>query len=268
MAIKQRKKLKQKDLDLLPIMNLFTILIPFLLSMAAFQKLAIVEVNLPERSDMIMTDEPPPEPDDQALNLTVAISGDYVQIVARGGMLPMIFYKEMWTFRCKSDNDTITIDPVALGSEPAKCRDGKEANKYDIETIHLWALEKQTEEDPGTLLTALYSDTDSAYLDANNEFVKDKNGIQPGIVLATLSESSARRITPEVFPKLSVRPRSAYDALAKELIQIHNRFIDAPDADNIIVLANDDTAFDKVVNVMDRAREAGFWKINLAKLGG
>ena len=38
--------------DLLPAMGLFTILIPMLLSMTAFQKLAIVEITLPERSMM------------------------------------------------------------------------------------------------------------------------------------------------------------------------------------------------------------------------
>jgi len=266
------KKVEQKDLDLLPVMNLFTILIPFLLSMASFQKLAIVEVSLPERSDMVMSDEPPPEPDDQALNLSVAISKDYLQIVARGGMLPMIFYKEMWTFRCKSDGDSITYAPAEVSaSNPPKCRNGQALDsnyKYSIETIHLWAINKTSEEDPGTLMTSLYSGTDSAYLDGNNQFIPDRKGVQPGTVLATLSESSQRKITPEEFGKLKVLPRSAYDELAKSLIDIHNRFIDSPDADNIIVVADDETPFDKVINVMDRARDAGFWKINLAKLGG
>lgn len=266
------KKAEYKEPDLLPVMNLFTILIPFLLSMSSFQKLAIVEVALPERSDMVMSNEPPPEPDDQALNLSVAISKDYLQIVARGGMLPMIFYKEMWTFRCKSDGDSITYAPSEVSaSNPPKCRNGQALDsnyKYSIETIHLWALNKTSETDQGTIMTSLYSGTDSAYMDGNNEFITERKGVQPGSVLATLSESSARKITPEEYGKMKVLPRSAYDELAKSLIGIHNRFIDSPDADNIIVVADDETPFDKVINVMDRARDAGFWKINLAKLGG
>jgi biopolymer transport protein ExbD len=266
-----KKKIEFKEPDLLPVMNLFTILIPFLLSMASFSKLAIVEIALPERSDMVMSNEEQP-PDDNALNLSVAISKDYLQIVARGGMLPMIFYKEMWTFRCKSDGDSITYSPSEVSAtNPPKCRDGKALDsnyKYSIETIHLWALNKSSEEDPGTIMTSLYSGSDSAYMDGNNEFIPDRKGVQPGSVLATLSESSARKITPEEFGKLKVEPRSAYDELAKSLIGIHNRFIDSPDADNIIVVADDETPFDKVINVMDRARDAGFWKINLAKLGG
>lgn len=38
------------DLDLLPVMNLFSILIPFLLSVAVFQKIAIMPVDMPTRS--------------------------------------------------------------------------------------------------------------------------------------------------------------------------------------------------------------------------
>jgi len=98
--------------------------------------------------------------------------------------------------------------------------------------------------------------------------------------VATLAESSSRRLAcgqsaPGVEDicsdgkyALTLRPRSAYDELAKSLIMIHNRFIDSPDADNIIVLADDDTAFDKIINIMDRARDAGFFKINLSKLAG
>jgi len=274
------KKFEYKEVDLLPVLNLMTVLIPVLLSITSYQKVGIVEVNLPERSDMVMTDEPP-EPDDQALNLTVAVTSDYLQIVARGGMLPMIFYKEMWTFHCASTNkavanDTITYEPSTLGmladgtfsKKTPTCPSGKEATKYDIETIHLWTLNKQTEEDPGTVVFSLYSADDSAYVDGNNEFITSRNGIQPGSVLATLKESSARKINTEKYNQMKVLPRSAYDELAKALIGIHTRFIDAPDADNIIVLANDDTPFDKIVGVMDRARDAGFWKINLAKLGG
>jgi biopolymer transport protein ExbD len=61
---------------------------------------------------------------------------------------------------------------------------------------------------------------------------------------------------------------SGYDMLASTLISINDRFGDLPDAQNIIVLADDKIVFDKVINVMDVAREAGFFKIQLAKLGG
>jgi len=282
MAKQLKKAAKVEEMDMLPVMSLMTVLIPVLLTMTAFQKLAIVEINLPERSEISMDSEPPP-PDDNALNLTVALSKEYVEIWARGGSLPKVFFKEMWTFRCKSDNDTITYDPTILSeSSPPKCQDGSvldgEKYKYSIETLNLWALHKESEEDPGKILMSVYSKSDSAYLDGNNEFITSLSEVKPGATVATLSESSARRlacgqsaagvedICQDGKPAISLRPRSAYDELAKSLIMIHNRFIDSPDADNIIVLADDDTAFDKIINVMDRARDAGFFKINLAKL--
>jgi len=282
MAKQLKKGDPPKEMDMLPVMSLMTVLIPVLLTMTAFQKLAIVEVNLPERSEMTRETEPPP-PDDNALNLTVALSREYVEIWARGGSLPKVFFKEMWTFRCKADNDTITYDPSTISeSNLPKCQNGTvldaEKYKYSIETIHLWTLHKESEEDPGKILMSVYSKSDSAYLDGNNEFITALSEVKPGATVATLSESSARKLAcgqsaagvedmcSDGKPAVSLRPRSAYDELAKSLIMIHNRFIDSPDADNIIVLADDDTAFDKIISVMDRARDAGFFKINLAKL--
>jgi biopolymer transport protein ExbD len=277
MASRVKKKNKPGDLNLLPVMALFSILIPFLISVASFQKLGIVDVNLPKRSDVPNPDEETPPPDDQAINLTVAIAADsekgeqYLQIVARGGMLPMIFYSEMWKFRCKSNGDTITYAPskVIKGDEvEADCPDGTKANQYDIDDIMVWTIQKETEDDAGKLRFALYSKNDSVYVDGNNNFLEDKADFQPGKVFATLKESSNRKIDAEMAREVKRFPLSAYDALAKELIGIHNRFIDAPDAEQIIILANDDVAFDKVIKVMDRARDAGFYKISLAKLAG
>jgi biopolymer transport protein ExbD len=291
MAKNLKKAGKVKEPDMLPVMALMTILIPVLLTMIAFQKLAIVEINMPERSDI--ADSPPQqEPDEQALNLTVALAKGYVEIWARGGSLPKVYFKEMWTFRCKSDGDTITYDPGSFEydsdgvvTNPPKCQDGTvldtEKFKYSIETIGLWTLLRTSEEDPGTVQMSVYSKTDSAYLNNENEFITDLTDVKPGATVATLTESSSRRLacgqsaagvedicTSEGKPAIALKPRSAYDELAKTLIMIRNRFIDSPDADNIIVIADDDTAFDKIINIMDRARDAGFPKIQLAVLQG
>jgi len=291
MAKNLKKAEKVKEPDMLPVMGLMTILIPVLLTMIAFQKLAIVEINMPERSDVAQESAPPPEPDDNALNLTVALAKGYVEIWARGGSLPKVFFKEMWTFRCKSDGDTITYDPNVfeydsdgLVKNPPKCQDGSvldaEKFKYSIETIGLWTLLRVSEEDPGTVQMSVYSKTDSAYMNNENEFIASLSETKPGAVVATLAESSSRKlacgqsapgvedICTDGKPAITLKPRSAYDELAKTLIMIRNRFIDSPDADNIIVIADDDTAFDKIINLMDRARDAGFPKIQLAVLQG
>ncbi len=295
MAKELKKPAKPEEPDLLPAMGLFTILIPMLLSMTSFSKLAIVEVNLPERSMMNMDNDTPPEPDQQALNLSLAITSDYLVIGARGGFQPNVYFKEMWTFRCKSDSKLITYSPeevkatVEAGHGP-KCQDGKEMDKekyiYEIENIELWALEKTSEEDPGRVRWSLYTSQgenvpDSVFVDGNNEFfamtgegpggLKQPAGLKKpsaGAAVATLTPNSARKLKPEDAAKSIVYPLSAYDIIAKDLIAIHAQFIDLDDVDNIIIVANDDTQFDKVIQLMDRAKAAEFAKINLAKLGG
>jgi hypothetical protein len=268
-----------------------------LLSMAAFSKLAIVQVNLPERSMINPNDETPP-PDEQALNLSLAITNEYLVIGARGGFQPNVYFKEMWTFRCKSDAKLIThaVEDVKAAVEAGhgpKCKDGSEMDKekylYEIETIELWAIQKESEEDPGRVIWALYTNggtpeepiADSAYVDGNNNFLalpgEGAMGLTPppalkkpaaGTALATLTPNSARTLKPDVAAKNLIHPLSAYDLIAKDLIAIHTQFIDLEDVDNIIIVANDDTQFDKIIQLMDRSKEAGFSKINLAKLGG
>ena len=295
MAKELKKPAKPEEPDLLPAMGLFTILIPMLLSMTSFSKLAIVEVNLPERSMMNMDNDTPSEPDQQALNLSLAITSDYLVIGARGGFQPNVYFKEMWTFRCKSDSKLITYSPeevkatVEAGHGP-KCQDGKEMDKekyiYEIENIELWALEKTSEEDPGRVRWSLYTSQgenvpDSVFVDGNNEFfamtgegpggLKQPAGLKKpsaGAAVATLTPNSARKLKPEDAAKSIVYPLSAYDIIAKDLIAIHAQFIDLDDVDNIIIVANDDTQFDKVIQLMDRAKAVEFAKINLAKLGG
>jgi biopolymer transport protein ExbD len=72
------------------------------------------------------------------------------------------------------------------------------------------------------------------------------------------------------FPKISTinSMDSAYDELAKILVRIHNRFINSPDVDKVIIIAEDDTKISYVIRAMHIARISGFFKINLAKLAG
>ena len=295
MAKEVKKSGKVEEPDLLPAMGLFTILIPMLLSMTAFSKLAIVEVNLPERSMMQMDDQTPPPPDEQALNLSLAITDEYLVIGARGGFQPNVYFKEYWVFRCKSDGQLIKYaaddvkKAISAGSAP-KCKDGSEMDAekyiYDIETIELDMIEKTSEEDAGRLMWGVYTSQsegqpDSVLVDGNNNFLalvgEGDGGATPpsalkkpgaGVGVATLAQNSARKLKPEDAAKLIVYPLSAYDEISKQLIQIHTAFIDLEDVDNIIIVANDNVQFDKIIQLMDRAKSAGFVKVNLAKLGG
>ena len=295
MAKAIKKSGKVEEPDLLPAMGLFTILIPMLLSMTSFSELAIVEVNLPERSMMQMDDQTPPPPDEQALNLSLAITDEYLVIGARGGFQPNVYFKEFWVFRCKSDGQLIKYaaddvkKAISSGSAP-KCKDGSEMDKekyiYDIESIELDMIEKTSEEDAGRLMWGIYTSQsegqpDSVLVDGNSNFLalvgEGEGGINPpaalkkpgaGVGVATLAQNSTRKLKPEDAAKLVVYPLSAYDEISKQLIQIHTAFIDLEDVDNIIIVANDNVQFDKIIQLMDRAKSAGFVQVNLAKLGG
>jgi biopolymer transport protein ExbD len=272
-------------IDLLPMMNLMAILFPFLLSMAVFQKMGIVEINMPERSAIDMNGPPPENVDDQKLNLTIAITQSYVAIWARGGELPRMYVKEMLEYRCKKDTANHVVDPSVTKS--VKCENGDSATINDIEIMNMYFLDKKAENDPGRLIPAVYTEFDSLLL--KDAGTPEKDGAMPN-VFAAASElsvgSKVMTLEPNVVQEMSSKTGhdlkkgmlalskvkadylKATDVLSWKLLSIHERFKDMEDADNIIVVADDNVQFDKVIQIMDAARGAGFWNIQLAKLGG
>ncbi len=117
-----------EDIDLLPIMNLFSILIPVLLTMAVFHKVAIVELNMPDQS---LSDESFTNAANPDLDLTLAITDSYLQVWAMGGSLSQIFYKELIEVRCKKDNKSRFNDRKL--QKELRCADNTQASIHDIE---------------------------------------------------------------------------------------------------------------------------------------
>ena len=71
------------ELDITPLMNIFIILVAFLISMAIFTKLAIVEFSLPPNVDSTMnTSDQKPAP-----KLTVRLDKNYIGIVLGDALL-------------------------------------------------------------------------------------------------------------------------------------------------------------------------------------
>jgi biopolymer transport protein ExbD len=75
------------DLDITPMMNIFMILIPFLVSMAVFTQIAVVEFSLPPAlsSGASGADEPTKE-----LDISVVVTSTGFQIVGTGRKLDMM----------------------------------------------------------------------------------------------------------------------------------------------------------------------------------
>jgi biopolymer transport protein ExbD len=77
---RREHKRNEEDLELLPLMNLFVVLIPMLLLSAVFLELAVIKMVLP-------TDETPLSKNEiESLNLSIAITD--AQYVVKGRRLP------------------------------------------------------------------------------------------------------------------------------------------------------------------------------------
>lgn len=80
-----------EDVNILPIMNLMTILIPFLLLSATFIQLTIIDSALPAASRAVervdKEPSPTPTPEEKKLNLTVFIRNDGFTVAGIGGVL-------------------------------------------------------------------------------------------------------------------------------------------------------------------------------------
>ena len=81
------KDIETFDLDITPMMNIFMILIPFLVSMAVFTQIAVVEFSLPpaQAPGGAGSDEPTKE-----LDISVVITPTGFQIVGTGRKLDMM----------------------------------------------------------------------------------------------------------------------------------------------------------------------------------
>ncbi|MED5374480.1 MAG: biopolymer transporter ExbD [Myxococcota bacterium] len=85
MAGKGRREHQEEPLDLVPIMNLVTILIPFLLMSAQFVSLAVIDSTLPAIGPPQETQE---EPDDEPpLMLSVAVTDQGFTILGDNGVV-------------------------------------------------------------------------------------------------------------------------------------------------------------------------------------
>lgn len=83
-------EIEEEPLNLIPIMNLLTILIPFLTLSAVFLRLSVLPTTLPsvaDAADAPAQEEKKDEPDKPKLNLTVSINSEGYVVAGAGGVL-------------------------------------------------------------------------------------------------------------------------------------------------------------------------------------
>lgn len=258
---------KSKELDLIPVMNLFSILVVTVISMAQFEKLGVLELWLPERS-MTQTENSPP-PDEGLLNLTVVVTDKGVTIGAAGGFQPTVFYQEEVEYRSRSDQHVFRKVWVK-GEEVKSPTDGKVMSPYERETIMLNTLSKKDSADPGTYMYAAVGPDGNALLDtAGNWYAQ----VPPaGALYRVVGDETIKHMDPRNLPFCKVEKLSAYQEVAKTLEKIHMLYSQRdplpPDVDDVVILADDDVIYDKVIQLMDACKSAGFDRVALSLIGG
>ena len=191
--------------------------------------------------------------DSNKLNLSVSVTEEYIYIGARGGFQPNVYYRVL---------------------------DDRYLNRYAV-------INKESVDDPGRVIWAIYSsrdgEPDSAYVDGNNAFLaapgEDSMGLTPPLtlkkpsadaILATISPNSARELSLREAQRSIVAPLSAFDIIAKDLLQIHTQFIDLEDVDYTF-LSIDDNFFGnnrlrELRPLMSALKNAGFRNVCFGSL--
>jgi hypothetical protein len=137
---------------------------------------------------------------------------------------------------------------------------------YEREEIILYAIEKESEEDTGKIMEAVYNKFDEPMTEVTGKMFDHQPEV--GDTLYVLSLINRRMEIVKDPAEYTVRELTVYDQLASRLLRIKAKYPDVPDQGEIKIVAEDDVVFDKIIHIMDVCREFGYPKISLAKLAG
>lgn len=261
------KRHKNKELDLIPVMNLFSILVVTVISMATFEKLGVLELWLPERGQT--TEPTKTDIDDALLNLTVVITDKGVTIGAAGGFQPSIYYQEEVEYRSRSDQKVFRKIWVK-GEEVKSPTDGKVMSPYERETIMLNFVTKKDSADAGTYAYASQNVEGNAMMDTAGNWYAQVPPV--GALYRVVGDETVHKMDARSASFCKVDKLSAYQEVAKTLEKIHMLYSQRdplpPDVDDVVILAGEDVIYDKVIQMMDACKSAGFDRVALSLIGG
>ncbi len=203
--------------------------------------LGLIQSTYCYSSEIGFVDVQYPTSSSEALNLGVAVTDNYMAITARGGFQPNVYYK-----------------PIEYSGR-----------------VWYIAIHKESVDDPGKFIWANYSFKnglpDSVYVDRSNKFIalpgegnmgtklpSNLEKLSKGTITATLPPNSARRLQEDAV----IAPLSAFDVIAKDLIQIHFQFTKSKDVDFAVLAISQDFIKKREVTellpLMQALKEAGF----------
>jgi biopolymer transport protein ExbD len=247
------------ELDLKCFMNLMVVLIPLLIVSAEFSKVAIIDIKLPEargsQTRSAVTEQPQEDKSAKIL-LTAIITDSVVTLGAKGGFMPSLFYKEYHRYITRDDNADFTIE-YEPGKPALHPRSGRLLTVYERHDIYLYTTDENR-----NIINCMYTKYGEMLTNLDGNPVRE---INVGDTVFALT-NPRRRIIVSNMAEFESRPLSAYDELKNRLMKIKERYREADDADDLIIAAENEVIFDKIVQIMDAARAAEFPNISIAKL--
>lgn len=264
----RKKSVEDSDdmsIDLKPFINFLVVLIPVLMLSAEFAKISIINLKLPEgrgsNTEQAQTNRPIDDESDKLL-LTMIITDSVVTIGAKNGFLPSLFYKEFHHYVSAEDRRvevTVEYDPRNPGKAVNNPKTGKPFKISERQEIFLYVADENYQ-----IQKCLY--TKDGFMLTNAD----------GIPLTTVKVgdtafmlTNPRRLVVVSDPSIyALQPLMAYDEMKNRLMKIKERYREARDGEDIIIAAENQVAYDKIVQLMDVARAADFPNISIAKLRG
>ncbi|MCL2183013.1 MAG: biopolymer transporter ExbD [Chitinispirillia bacterium] len=252
------------DVDLKVFMNLMVVLIPMLIVSAEFATVAIIDIKLPEQrgsQTKSAVTEQPSEDKSNKLLLTAIITDSVVTLGAKGGFMPSLFYQEFHRYITRDEHklDTL-IEYVPGGGMPKHPYSGRELTIHERFEIYLYTVEPENR----NIIKCMYTRFGEMLTDAEGLPVRD---VKAGDTVFALT-NPRRRVVVTNPGEFDLKPLSAYDELKNRLMKIKERYQDADDGEDIIIAAENEVIYDKIVQIMDAARQAEFPNISIAKLRG
>jgi biopolymer transport protein ExbD len=253
------------SIDLKPFINFLVVLIPVLMLSAEFAKISIINLKLPEgrgsNTEQAQTARSLDDESDRLL-LTMIITDSVVTIGAKNGFLPSLFYKEFHHYVSAEDRRvevTVEYDPRNPGKAVNNPKTGKSFKIGERQDIYLYVTDENYQ-----IQKCLYT-TDGFML--TNADAIPLTSVKVGDTAWFVSNPRRQVIIAD--PALyTLKPLMAYDEMKNRLMKIKDRYREASDADDIIIAAENQVAYDKIVQLMDVARGADFPNISIAKLRG
>jgi biopolymer transport protein ExbD len=251
------------NIDLKPFINFLVVLIPVLMLSAEFAKISIINLKLPEgrgSSTSVKQIVAPPNEDADKLLLTMIVTDSVVTLGAKGGFLPSLFYREFHKYVSREDRSvevTVEFDPSNPKKQVKNPKSGKPFLINERQEILLYVVDENRK-----IINCLYTKNGEMLTDGAGNPLKEAKAGDTAFILT----NPRRQVIVTDPGQFGLRPLSAYDEMKNRLMKIKQRYADVSDANDIILAADNEVAYDKIVQLMDVARAAEFPNIAISKL--